>query len=92
MSSSATSPFAQATGTAAHRSRTVVIALCWGLVLLDGIDTFIYDNALPKMLGDHSLGLTPDTVGTIGSYATSACCSARSCPLRPSHIARSRAA
>ncbi|WDM14609.1 aromatic acid/H+ symport family MFS transporter [Streptomyces lavenduligriseus] len=69
MSSSAASPLAQATGTATHRSRTAVIALCWGLVLLDGIDTFIYGSVLPKMLGGHSLGLTPDTAGTIGSYA-----------------------
>lgn len=69
MSSSATSPLAQATGTATRRSRTAVIALCWGLVLLDGIDTFIYGSVLPKMLGGHSLGLTPDAAGTIGSYA-----------------------
>ncbi|MYS47308.1 MFS transporter [Streptomyces sp. SID5998] len=69
MSSSATSPLARATGTAARRSRTAVIALCWGLVLLDGVDTFIYGSVLPKMLGGHSLGLTPDTAGTIGSYA-----------------------
>ncbi|MGW1468627.1 MFS transporter [Streptomyces sp. NPDC002308] len=70
MSSSATSRPAQAPGTtAARRSRNAVIALCWGLVLLDGIDTFIYGSVLPKMLGGHSLGLTPDTAGTIGSYA-----------------------
>jgi AAHS family benzoate transporter-like MFS transporter len=69
MSSSATSPLAQATGTATRRSRTTVIALCWALVLLDGIDTFIYGSVLPKMLGGHSLGLTPDVAGTIGSYA-----------------------
>ncbi|TRV73051.1 aromatic acid/H+ symport family MFS transporter [Streptomyces sp. 130] len=69
MSSSATSPLAQATGATARRSRNAVIALCWALVLLDGIDTFIYGSVLPKMLGGHSLGLTPDTAGTIGSYA-----------------------
>ncbi|MGW2279374.1 MFS transporter [Streptomyces sp. NPDC001770] len=70
MSSSATSRPAQAPGTtAARRSRNAVIALCWGLVLLDGIDTFIYGSVLPKMLGGHSLGLTPDTAGTIGSYS-----------------------
>ncbi|MFD6530652.1 MFS transporter [Streptomyces sp. NPDC060184] len=70
MSSSAPSRIAQATGTtAARRSRNAVIALCWGLVLLDGIDTFIYGSVLPKMLGGHSLGLTPDAAGTIGSYA-----------------------
>ncbi|WP_327175634.1 aromatic acid/H+ symport family MFS transporter [Streptomyces sp. NBC_01335] len=70
MSSSAPSRPAPATGTtAARRSRNAVIALCWGLVLLDGIDTFIYGSVLPKMLGGHSLGLTPDTAGTIGSYS-----------------------
>ncbi|WP_405385797.1 aromatic acid/H+ symport family MFS transporter [Streptomyces sp. NBC_01102] len=69
MSSSATSPHDRATGPTARRSRNAVIALCWGLVLIDGIDTFIYGSVLPKMLGSHSLGLTPDTAGTIGSYA-----------------------
>ncbi|WUW25168.1 aromatic acid/H+ symport family MFS transporter [Streptomyces sp. NBC_01463] len=69
MSSSANSPHDRVTGTTTRRSRNVVIALCWGLVLIDGIDTFIYGSVLPKMLGSHSLGLTPDTAGTIGSYS-----------------------
>ncbi|MEU6843439.1 aromatic acid/H+ symport family MFS transporter [Streptomyces sp. NPDC046716] len=69
MSSSATTPLAQASGTAAHRSRNAVIALCWALVLLDGIDTFIYGSVLPDMLGGKSLGLTAATAGTIGSWS-----------------------
>ncbi|MEV0261468.1 MFS transporter [Streptomyces sp. NPDC050617] len=70
-SSSAASPLAQASALpAARRSRTAVIALCWGLVLLDGIDTFIYGSVLPKMLGGKSLGLTAATAGAIGSYST----------------------
>ncbi|MFE6887472.1 MFS transporter [Streptomyces sp. NPDC057694] len=68
MSSSATSS-AQAGGAAAHRSRNAVIALCWALVLLDGIDTFIYGSVLPTMLGGKSLGLTAATAGTIGSWS-----------------------
>lgn len=69
MSSSAISSPARASGTTARRSRTAVIALCWGLVLLDGIDTFIYGSVLPTMLGGKSLGLTDAAAGTIGSYA-----------------------
>ncbi|MBU6529633.1 MFS transporter [Streptomyces mayonensis] len=69
MSSSATSPLAQASRPTARRSRNAVVALCWGLVLLDGIDTFIYGSVLPKMLGSHSLGLAPDVAGTIGSWS-----------------------
>lgn len=69
MSSSATTPVARTSGATARRSRNAVIALCWALVLLDGIDTFIYGSVLPTMLGGHSLGLGPDTAGTIGSYA-----------------------
>ncbi|MFE7115259.1 MFS transporter [Streptomyces sp. NPDC057654] len=67
---SATSPLPRTSGLPARRSRTAVIALCWGLVLLDGIDTFIYGSVLPKMLGGKSLGLTAATAGTIGSYST----------------------
>ncbi|WP_353946302.1 aromatic acid/H+ symport family MFS transporter [Streptomyces sp. HUAS MG91] len=70
MSSSATSSPARAGGAAAHRSRNAVIALCWALVLLDGIDTFIYGSVLPHMLGGRSLGLTDATAGTIGSWST----------------------
>lgn len=70
MSSSATSPLAPASGAVAGRSRTVVIALCWALVLLDGIDTFIYGSVLPHMLGGKILGLTDGAAGTIGSYST----------------------
>ncbi|NEB74942.1 aromatic acid/H+ symport family MFS transporter [Streptomyces sp. SID14478] len=70
MSSSATSPLAPPSGAASRRSRTVVIALCWALVFIDGIDTFIYGSALPHMLGSHALGLTDATAGDIGSYTT----------------------
>ncbi|MEV0010324.1 aromatic acid/H+ symport family MFS transporter [Streptomyces sp. NPDC051840] len=70
MSSSATSPLAHASGATTARSRSAVIALCWALVLLDGIDTFIYGSVLPHMLGGGSLGLTSASAGTIGSYST----------------------
>ncbi|MGD6740810.1 MFS transporter [Streptomyces sp. BH106] len=53
-----------------RRSRTIVIALCWALVFIDGIDTFIYGSALPHMLGSKALGLTDATAGDIGSYTT----------------------
>jgi AAHS family benzoate transporter-like MFS transporter len=48
----------------------VVIALCWMVVLFDGLDLFVYGAVLPKMLDDPALGLTPGAAGEIGSYAT----------------------
>jgi len=52
------------------RSRTAVVAVCWALVLLGGIDTFVYGSALPTMIGGHELGITDASAGTIGSYST----------------------
>ncbi|GAA3359562.1 MFS transporter [Saccharopolyspora gregorii] len=52
------------------RRRAVVIALCWALVLLDGIDTFVYGSVLPEMIGSGQLGLTDATAGEIGSATT----------------------
>ncbi|WP_344135504.1 aromatic acid/H+ symport family MFS transporter [Saccharopolyspora halophila] len=52
------------------RRRLIVIAVCWALVLLDGIDTFIYGAVLPEMIGGGHLGLTDATAGNIGSYTT----------------------
>lgn len=44
--------------------------MCWLLVFLDGVDTFIYGAVLPDMLGNGHLGLTDATAGAIGSYTT----------------------
>lgn len=52
------------------RRRVIVIAVCWALVLLDGIDTFVYGSALPEMIGGGHLGLTDAAAGRIGSYTT----------------------
>ena len=52
------------------RKRVIVIAVCWALVLLDGIDTFIYGSALPEMINGGHLGLTDAIAGRIGSYTT----------------------
>jgi len=54
----------------ATRSRTAVVAVCWALVLIDGIDTFVYGSALPAMIKGHRLGLTDAAAGDIGSYST----------------------
>ncbi len=35
-----------------------VTALCWVLVLLDGLDLFVYGATLPGVLADKSFGLT----------------------------------
>ncbi|HUR03273.1 MAG TPA: MFS transporter, partial [Nonomuraea sp.] len=48
----------------------LVIALCWMVVLFDGLDMFMYGAVLPKMLDDPALGLTAAKGGEIGSYAT----------------------
>ncbi|GLY39814.1 MFS transporter [Amycolatopsis sp. NBRC 101858] len=59
-------------GTAAATVRLSirVTALCWVLVLLDGLDLFVYGATLPGVLADKSFGLTPVTGGTIGSLTT----------------------
>jgi AAHS family benzoate transporter-like MFS transporter len=52
------------------RVATIVVALCWLLVFFDGLDMFIYGAALPDMLADSTLGLTPASAGDVGSVAT----------------------
>lgn len=52
------------------RRRTIVVVVCWALVLLDGIDTFVYGSALPEMIDAGHLGLTDASAGRIGSYTT----------------------
>lgn len=47
-----------------------VIALCWFVVLLDGLDLFVYGATLPHLLADKSLGMTAVTAGDIGSLTT----------------------
>lgn len=59
-------------GTAAATVRLSirVTALCWVLVLLDGLDLFVYGATLPGVLADRGFGLTAVTGGTIGSLTT----------------------
>ncbi|MFJ2092661.1 MFS transporter [Streptomyces sp. NPDC087901] len=52
------------------RMAMLVIALCWLVVLFDGLDMFIYGSVLPHMLEQHALGLEPSMAGDLGSYAT----------------------
>lgn len=47
-----------------------VTTLCWFLVLLDGLDLFVYGATLPGVLKDESFGLTPAIAGDIGSLNT----------------------
>lgn len=61
---------AQSTSQVAARRRMAVVAVCWALVLLDGIDTFVYGSALPEMIDGGHLGLTDSVAGRIGSYTT----------------------
>ncbi|WP_406689457.1 MFS transporter [Saccharopolyspora sp. ID03-671] len=69
MSQAPSSPELTASPIAARR-RVVVVAVCWALVLLDGIDTFIYGSVLPDMIDGGHLGLTDALAGNIGSYTT----------------------
>lgn len=56
---------------AAHRRLSIrVTALCWVLVLLDGLDLFVYGATLPGVLADQDFGLTTVTAGEIGSLTT----------------------
>ncbi|GAA3582234.1 aromatic acid/H+ symport family MFS transporter [Amycolatopsis ultiminotia] len=47
-----------------------VTALCWVLVLLDGLDLFVYGATLPGVLADRDFGLTAVSGGEIGSLTT----------------------
>ncbi|NYI04471.1 MFS transporter [Allostreptomyces psammosilenae] len=47
-----------------------VAAMCWLLVMFDGLDVSLYGAALPGMLDDPGLGLDAAQAGAIGSYAT----------------------
>lgn len=55
---------------ASSRLSVRVTALCWVLVLLDGLDLFVYGATLPGVLADKGFGLTAVTGGTIGSLTT----------------------
>ncbi|MFE2430524.1 MFS transporter [Streptomyces sp. NPDC059373] len=51
------------------RLATLVVGLCWLVVLFDGLDQFIYGSVLPHMLETKALGIDPGKAGDIGSYA-----------------------
>ncbi|WP_327278997.1 MULTISPECIES: MFS transporter [unclassified Streptomyces] len=54
----------------ARRRPLVVLALCWLVVLFDGMDVNVYGAVMPRMLADPGLGLTSATAGTVGSWTT----------------------
>lgn len=70
MTQHSTSSTTSTSSPAVARRRVAVVAICWALVLLDGIDTFVYGSVLPAMIGGGELGLTDATAGEIGSYTT----------------------
>ncbi|MFF3322698.1 MFS transporter [Streptomyces sp. NPDC002889] len=47
-----------------------VLAMCWLVVMFDGMDLNLYGAVMPHMMADKELGLTPSTAGTIGSWTT----------------------
>ncbi|KAA9151053.1 aromatic acid/H+ symport family MFS transporter [Amycolatopsis acidicola] len=55
---------------AASRLSVRVTALCWILVLLDGLDLFVYGAILPRVLADKDFGLTAAGGGDVGSLTT----------------------
>jgi MFS transporter, AAHS family, benzoate transport protein len=63
-------PLGRATATPVDRLSVRVTALCWFVVLLDGLDLFVYGAVLPGLLSDRTFGLTAAVGGTIGSLAT----------------------
>lgn len=65
--SSSPSPSLSARGS---RLALLVVGLCWLAVLFDGLDMFIYGSVLPHLLETKTFGLTADTAGDLGSYAT----------------------
>ncbi|WAP59783.1 aromatic acid/H+ symport family MFS transporter [Streptomyces luomodiensis] len=63
-------PPTSAAGSRGTALAVLVVALCWTVVLFDGLDLFIYGAVLPDMLDDPGLGLTPGRAGDLGSWAT----------------------
>lgn len=61
---------ARAATTARTGSALAILAICWTVVLFDGVDTFVYGAVLPGMLADKGFGMTKAHAGTIGSIAT----------------------
>lgn len=51
------------------RSATLVILLCWLIVVFDGYDLIVYGTTLPHILKEPDWGLTSSTAGFIGSLA-----------------------
>lgn len=47
-----------------------VTALCWFVVLLDGLDLFVYGATLPGMMAEKGFGMTAVDGGDIGSLTT----------------------
>ncbi|NMO91728.1 aromatic acid/H+ symport family MFS transporter [Actinomycetospora sp. TBRC 11914] len=47
-----------------------VTALCWFVVLLDGLDLFVFGAVLPRLLSEHAVGLTPVVAGEVASLTT----------------------
>jgi MFS transporter, AAHS family, benzoate transport protein len=46
------------------------MAVCWLVVLFDGLDMFMYGNVLPHMLEEGVLGIDAESGGDLGSMAT----------------------
>jgi MFS transporter, AAHS family, benzoate transport protein len=51
------------------RDERLVIGLCFVVIVFDGYDLIVYGATVPALLTYAPWGLTPTTVGAIGSYA-----------------------
>jgi AAHS family benzoate transporter-like MFS transporter len=51
------------------RDERLVIGLCFAVIVFDGYDLIVYGATVPALLTHEPWGLTPATVGAIGSFA-----------------------
>lgn len=61
---------ARVAATPVDRLSVRVTALCWFVILLDGLDLFVYGAVLPGLMADKDFGFTAAAGGEIGSLTT----------------------
>ncbi|MCM0621421.1 MFS transporter [Nocardioides bruguierae] len=49
-----------------HRSNPAVIVLCMVVTVIEGYNLIVFGSVVPLLLDDPSLGVTPQSIGTVG--------------------------
>lgn len=57
---------AEHTGATADRGRTLTVALCMIVTIIEGYNLIVFGSVVPPLLADRSLGITDSQMGLIG--------------------------